>query len=173
MVRIHFPPAESPSLVPPQIRTIRAASMTPSSNSMRTSCAGRCHFGAGAAVQLDVYRSARHTMEPGAHLFGVGYDLPRCCSSSSCSPSGELTAPDRKRIGEVDRDRIVEHPLCPRWRHRPAVGTTVLVKPGCHSGVLLAETAWRNGDADANRKSPFGGRDQLARIARHSVPHSF
>src|ERR1700732_2295658 len=69
------------------------------------------------------------------------------------------------RIGEVDRDRIVEHPSCPRWRHRPAVGTAVLVKPGCHSSVLLAETAWRNGDADANRKSPFGRRDQLARIA--------
>ena len=109
MVRIHFPPAESPSLVPPQIRTIRAASMTPSSNSMRTSCAGRCHFGAGAAVQLDVYRSARHTMEPGAHLFWVGYDLPRCCSASSSSPSGELTVPDRKRVFSRDRAERTPH----------------------------------------------------------------
>jgi hypothetical protein len=31
----------------------------------------------------------------------------------------------------------------------------------------LAETAWRNGDADTDREAPFGGRDHLAWVARH------
>jgi hypothetical protein len=39
--------------------------------------------------------------------------------------------------------------------------------------VLSAETFRRDGDADADRKAPFGTRDQRARIARHRVPLSF
>jgi hypothetical protein len=31
----------------------------------------------------------------------------------------------------------------------------------------LAETAWRNGDADTDREAPFGGRDHLAWVAWH------
>jgi hypothetical protein len=33
----------------------------------------------------------------------------------------------------------------------------------------LAETAGRDGDADANRKAPLSHRDDLARIAGHNV----
>src|SRR5438128_1409497 len=42
-----------------------------------------------------------------------------------------------------------------------------------HSGVLLTETFRRDGDADADWKTPFGARDQLARIGGHRVPHLF
>src|ERR1700736_2405772 len=71
-------------------------------------------------------------------------------------------------IGEVDRDRVVEHAAHPRWRHRPSVRAAVLVEPGGHSSVLSAETFRRNGDADADREVAFGHRDQLARIAGYS-----
>ena len=39
--------------------------------------------------------------------------------------------------------------------------------------MLSAETFRRDGDADADWETPFGHRDQLARVARHLVPHSF
>src|SRR6202022_2780126 len=43
------------------------------------------NFGAGTAVQLDLFCSASHSMEPGAHVGWVGCGLSRCCSASSCS----------------------------------------------------------------------------------------
>jgi hypothetical protein len=39
--------------------------------------------------------------------------------------------------------------------------------------VLSAETFRREGDADTNRKTSFGCRDQLAGISGHCVPHLF
>jgi len=50
----------------------------------RTSCA---HFGAGAAaVQLDLFCSACHSIEPGAHTVWVGCGLEHCSarSTSAC-----------------------------------------------------------------------------------------
>src|SRR5437763_16143048 len=46
---------------------------------------------------------------------------------------------------------------------RPSIGSTILVEPRGHSGISLAETAGRNGDPDADRETPFGHRDYLAR----------
>ena len=39
--------------------------------------------------------------------------------------------------------------------------------------MLSAQTFRRNSDVDADRKAPFGPRDQLARITRHYVPRLF
>jgi hypothetical protein len=76
-------------------------------------------------------------------------------------------------VGEVDRNRIVQHASCPLRRHGPPVRAAVLVEPGGHSGVLSAETFRRDGDANADWEAPFGPRDQLARIAWHRVPRLF
>src|ERR1700736_888083 len=76
-------------------------------------------------------------------------------------------------VGEVDRDRVVEHAARSRWRHCSPVRAAVLVEPGGHSSVLSAETFRRDGDADADWEAPFGRRDQSTRIALHLVPHSF
>jgi hypothetical protein len=48
------------------------------------------HFGAGTAVQLDLFCSASHSMEPGAHVGGARPDV---ASRSACSCSyGFVTA---------------------------------------------------------------------------------
>src|SRR6266436_9162111 len=59
-------------------------------------------------------------------------------------------------VGEVDRNRVVEHTASSRWRHRPPVRAAVLVEPGGYSSVLSAETSRRDGDADADWEAPFG-----------------
>jgi hypothetical protein len=46
-------------------------------------------------------------------------------------------------------------------------GSAILVEPGGHSGIPLAETVGRNGDPIADRETPFGHRDYLARVAWH------
>ena len=75
------------------------------------------HFGAGAAVQLDLFCAASHSMEPGAQVGWVDWAaLPRASrSASSCS------APQRLSKGR--------HIIQPRWPsaallgviHRPAL----------------------------------------------------
>src|SRR3984893_9399867 len=91
----------------------------------------------------------------------------------ACSPARDKRSSERW-IGEVDRDRVVQHPAGPRRRHRPAVRAAILVEPYRHSSVLSAETFRRDGDVDADWEAPFGPRDQLARITRHRlVPYLF
>src|SRR5262249_11712669 len=60
------------------------------------------------------------------------------------------------RIGEIDRNRIIQHAAHPRGRHGPAGSTAVFIKPSDHSSILLAETFGWNGDADADREVAFG-----------------
>ena len=95
-------------------------------------------------------------------------------SSGGLDPVADAPARDKRTgerwIGEVDRNRIVEHAARPRRCHRPPVRVAILVEPGGHSSVLTDETFRRNGDADADWEAPFGPGDQRARIARHLVP---
>jgi hypothetical protein len=49
----------------------------------------------------------------------------------------------QRRFEEIDRSGVVEHSAGSPGRHRPAVGSTILVEPSRHSGISLAETAGR------------------------------
>src|SRR5260370_18303069 len=68
---------------------------------------------------------------------------------------------------EVDRERIIQHSAHPGRCHGPAICTTVLVDPGGHSGMPLAEPAGRNTDSDADREAPFGRDDHVAQVTWH------
>jgi hypothetical protein len=71
-------------------------------------------------------------------------------------------------VEEINRDGVVQHAPRPGRRDRPAVGAAILIEPGCHFRIALAETAGRNADPDADRIAPLGRRDRFSRIAPHS-----
>jgi hypothetical protein len=96
----------------------------------------------------------------------------RCLNLSPDAPSRHERA-RKRRIGEVDREGVIQHSACPGWRHDPPVRTAVLVEPSGDLGMPLAETAWRNSDPDANREVPFGQGDHLSWVAGHYVPLLF
>jgi hypothetical protein len=62
----------------------------------------------------------------------------------------------QRGVEEIDRDRIVDNAGQPGRGHRPAIGTTVLVKPSVHLGKALAKIADRNAELDATREPALG-----------------
>jgi hypothetical protein len=72
-----------------------------------------------------------------------------------------------RRIGEVDRKGVIQHAETPGGRHRSPVRAAVLIELCGDLRMPLAETRWRNGDADTDREPPFGRRDQVGGIAGH------
>jgi hypothetical protein len=53
-------------------------------------------------------------------------------------------------------------------------GAAILVEPGSHLRMSLAQTLWPSADSDADGKAPLGRGDHVARIARHfCVPYLF
>jgi len=72
------------------------------------------------------------------------------------------------RIAEIDRQSVIQHAACPRWRHRPALGTTVLVEPCRHIRIALAEAIGGHAEPDADGEAPLGRRDYLAWVAGHA-----
>ena len=53
-------------------------------------------------------------------------------------------------------------------------GAAILVEPGSHLRMSLAQTLWPNADPDADGKAPLGRGDHVARVARHfCVPYLF
>ena len=92
---------------------------------------------------------------------------PGSLDQTSGTPPGDKGAREGS-IGEVDRDGVIQHSAGPRRRDCPAVCAAVLVEPGGKLPASLAKTVWWNGDADANREAPLGGRDHFAGAARHS-----
>ena len=80
--RPSVPPLEGegfePSVPPDRVSSVVAPCTR---SGPRRSCV---HFGAGAAaVQLDLFFAASHSMEPGAHTVWVGCGSPRC--SAACA----------------------------------------------------------------------------------------
>jgi len=75
----------------------------------------------------------------------------------------------KRRIREVDRDRVVQDPAHPGRRRRPSIGPAILVEPSGHLSKALPETARRNSDPDADRKAPLGRRNHFARVSWHLV----
>ena len=93
-------------------------------------------------------------------------------------PSSRRTNEQRTR-SRASRRRNIERasfstPRRPRGRHGPAVRAAILVEPGGHLRMPLAETLWRNADPDADREAPLCRRDHLAWVARQlNVPYIF
>jgi hypothetical protein len=75
----------------------------------------------------------------------------------------------QRRVEEIDRHSIIEHPAHPGRRHGTAVSAAVLVQPSGYLGVMLAKTAGRNADPDADGGTSLGHSDHVARVTWHSV----
>ena len=79
------------------------------------------------------------------------------------APAGNESTRER-RICEVDRHRVVEHPARSGRGRGPTVGAAILVEPGGHLSITPAEPVGRNADPNADGKSPLGRNDYDARI---------
>ena len=68
-------------------------------------------------------------------------------------------------IGEIDRDRVIEHAANTRRRDRPAISAAIRVKPIRNLGVALAAATRRNAKPDPHGEASFGEGDYFARLA--------
>ncbi len=66
------------------------------------------------------------------------------------APPGDKSAGQRG-IVEIDRDCVVHHSVQTGWRHQPAVGTAIRVKPSANLVEALPEALRWHADPDAHR----------------------
>src|SRR6516162_7602616 len=59
------------------------------------------------------------------------------------------------RITEIDRQGVVQQATCSRRRHRPAVGTGILVEPCFDPVEPRTKPVWRNSNPNAYREASF------------------
>jgi hypothetical protein len=84
----------------------------------------------------------------------------------TCAPPRDEGTRERS-VEETDRHRVVEHPARSGRGHRPAICAAILVEPGSHVGMPLAETFCWNAYPDSDREASLGHRDHVAWVTRH------
>jgi len=86
---------------------------------------------------LSVYPRSRRPVQRGPDswrrlILAYLEDAPSSLDLVPSAPAGD-ECPSQSRVTEIDRQSVIQHAACPRWRHRPLIRPAILVEPAFDS----------------------------------------